>query len=407
MAKIQELREQRNAKAREMRKLLEDNPGDKWTSELNDKFDAMEREITALDAEVDRVQRVMDLAGEAHERENVEAAAAKLEHDKPQGTDGLFGKWLKGGKDALTAEERALIKNTMSTTTGSEGGYTVQTDVAKRVLDALKAFGGMRQVSTIITTDAGNPMNFPTSDGTAEEGEILDQNDPASDGDVDFGTKPLPVYKYSSKIVAVPIELLQDSSVDIEAFVRGRIVTRLGRITNKHFTTGTGSDQPTGLITAASVGKTGASGQTTSIGFDDLVDLVHSVDPAYRELGQCRWMFNDTTLKALRKLKDENLRPIWMPGDAEGITGGLPATLLGYAYTYNQHMASMAASAKSVAFGDFTFYTIRDVMAITFMRFDDSAYAKKGQVGFLAFMRSGGNFIDVGGAVKLYQNAAA
>ena len=96
-----------------------------------------------------------------------------------------------------------------------------------------------------------------------------------------------------------------------------------------------------------------------------------------------------------------------MPGDAEGITGGVPASIFNYPFTINQSMASMAANAKSIAFGDFSFYTIRDVMAMTFYRFTDSVYAKKGQVGFLAFLRSGGNFMDVGGAVKLYCNSAS
>jgi HK97 family phage major capsid protein len=197
---------------------------------------------------------------------------------------------------------------------------------------------------------------------------------------------PWDVFKYSSKVVTVPIELLQDSQ---RGHLRLTCATRLvppAWADHEHpFTTGTGTGQPKGIITAATTGKTGATGQTTSVTLDDLIDLIHSIDPAYREGGACRFMFNDSTLKALRKLKDTAGRPIWRPGDAEGITGGIPASIFNYPYTINQSMASMAASAKSIAFGDFSFYTIRDVMAMTFYRFTDSAYAKKGQVGFLAF----------------------
>jgi HK97 family phage major capsid protein len=297
----------------------------------------------------------------------------------------------------------------MSTTTGSEGGFTVATEVASSVLDALKQFGGMRAVANVIQTAQGNPMNFPTSDGTSEVGEIVAENGTASDADVDFGVKSLPVYKYSSKVVTVPIELLQDSSVDVEAFVRARLVTRLGRITNTHFTTGTGSSQPNGIVTAATTGVTAANStsQVTAVTYDSLVNLQHSVDPAYRDLGNTRWMFNDTTLREIRKIKDSQNRPIFVPGYEAGSPAGAPDRLLGAPIQINQSMANMAASAKSILFGDFSFYTIRDVMSVELLRFTDSAFAKKGQVGFLAWMRSGGNLVDVGGAVKLFVNAAS
>lgn len=406
MADLKELRAQRTAKAQELRALLDENPGDKWTAVLGEQYDAGIRELDDLDAQLNRYQALLDRTAEDRDNDTVRAAVDRAERDGKITADGLFSKWCRGGDRAISAEEWAEVRATMSTTTPAEGGYTVQSEVAKSVVDALKAFGGMRQVATLFTTDQGNPLNYPTSDGTSEVGELVAENAEATDAHITFGTVALPVYKYSSKVVTVPVELLQDSNVDIEAFVRKRIVTRLGRIENNHFTTGTGTSQPRGVITAATVGKTGATGQTTTVIYDDLVDLEFSIDPAYRELGNCRWMLNSTVMRDLRKIKDTTGRPIWMPGDAEGVTGGMPATLLGYPYTYNQSMASMAANAKSIAFGDFSFYHIRDVMAVTFHRFTDSAYAKKGQVGFLAFMRSGGNLVDVGGAVKVYQNSA-
>jgi HK97 family phage major capsid protein len=109
----------------------------------------------------------------------------------------------------------------------------------------------------------------------------------------------------------------------------------------------------------------------------------------------------------LRKLKDSTGRPIWMPGDAEGVTGGTPSTLCGYAYTVNDDVAAMAANAKSLAFGNFDHYTIRDVSNSTILsRFDDSAFALNGQVGFCGWLRTGGNLLDTG-AIKLFQNGAS
>ncbi len=179
----------------------------------------------------------------------------------------------------------------------------------------------------------------------------------------------------------------------------------MGRITNTHFTVGTGTGQPNGIVTASTAGKVGLTGQTVSVIFDDLIDMVHSVDPAYRELGNCKWMMNDSSLKLIRKLKDSQGRPVFLPG-YDGLAGSMPDTLLGYPIVINQDVPVMAANAKSILFGDFSFYNIRDVMDVTLFRFDDSAYAKLGQVGFLMWMRSGGNLIGLGNEVKYYQNSA-
>ncbi|MFC5423036.1 phage major capsid protein [Bosea eneae] len=404
---IQALREQRAAKARALNELV--NKAD-WNPDVDQPvYDQGMAELDELDAKIKRIQDVnAKVADEALKHSVIDAADRVARNQKSDGAR-IYAKWLRGGDKALTAEDWEVVRNTMSTTTPSEGGYTVATDVATTVLDALKAFGGMRGVAGVISTSSGNPMSFPTSDGTAEEGEIVPENASASDADVSFGTAGLPVYKYSSKVVPVPFELLQDSSVDIEAFVRGRITTRLGRITNKHFTVGTGTGQPNGVITAAGIGVTAANGssQVTAITYDSLVDLQHSVDPAYREGGNCRFMMNDSSVKVVRKIKDTNGRPIFVPGYEETSPGGAPDRLLGNPITVNQNMAAMAASARSIAFGDFKHYAIRDVMAVEMFRFTDSAYTKKGQVGFLAWMRSGGNLLDVGGAVKVFINAAS
>jgi HK97 family phage major capsid protein len=406
---IQALREQRAAKAQELHTLV-NNKDEAWSDAKQTIYDQGMAQIDELDGKIKRIQDVNARLADEALSGNVIDAAERLGKDKKSEGAKLFARWMRVGESGLTAEERQAIQNTMSTTTNSEGGYTVPVEVANSVLDALKAFGGMRRVATVIRTDKGNDMNFPTSDGTSETGELVAQNASAAAADATFGVKSLSVYKYSSKIVAVPIELLQDSNVDIEAFVRNRLVTRLGRITNTHFTTGTGTSQPNGIVTAAGSGKVGTTGQTGTVIYDDLVDLQHSIDPAYRELGNCRFMMNDASVKVIRKIKDGQSRPIFVPGyDGDiipGRPGGIPDSLLGDPIQVNQDIATMAANAKSILYGDFSFYTIRDAMDVQMFRFTDSVYASKGQVGFLAFLRSGGNFVDVGGSVKYYQNSA-
>ena len=405
---IQALREQRAAKAKTLNELVD--PSRQWNAEVDQPiYDAGLAELDAIDAQITRINDLNERAARDALNDSVIEAAERQGKDLGSQSAAIFAKWLRGGDKALNQADWEVVRATMSTGTNTEGGYTVATEVATSVLDALKAYGGMRGVSNLIRTAGGGGMNWPTSDGTSEEGEIVDENASASDDDIEFGVKSLPVYKYSSKVVTVPVELLQDSSVDIEAFVRGRLATRLGRITNKHFTTGTGSSQPNGIVTAAGVGVTAANStsQVTAVTYASLIDLQHSVDPAYREGGNCRWMFNDSTLKAIRKIVDGSSRPIFAPGYETGNPGGAPDRLLGAPITINQSVASMAASAKSILYGDFSHYTIRDVLDVTLQRYTDSAYAKKGQVGFLAWLRSGGNLMDVGGAVKVFVNAAS
>lgn len=404
MSSIQALREQRAAIA----KTLKDQVGKKdWNPAVDQPiYDAGIAQVEHIDAQIARIETVNALAVEASQTEQIAERSERVARDHNNPYAAVYAKWLRGGDKALTAEDHAVIRNTMSTTTGSEGGYTVPTEVAGTVLDALKAFGGMRAGATTLVTASGNPMSYPTSDGTSEVGEIVAENGVAADADLTFGTKDLPVYKYSSKVVTVPIELLMDSTVDVEAFVAARLVTRLGRITNTHFTTGTGSSQPNGLITASGTGKTGASGQTLTVTYDDLVDLVHSVDPAYRDGGACQFMMNDSSVKIIKKLKDGEGRPVFLPAYDLAANGKLDQ-VLGYSIIVNQSVAAMAANAKSIAFGDLSKYVIRDCLDIVQQRFTDSAYAKKGQVGFLAWLRSGGNLMDVGGAVKLYVNSAS
>lgn len=405
---IQALREQRNVIAVAMAAL---NDSTRPWDPAKDQpvWDAHMVNLEAIEGQIKRAETITALTAEQFAVDTISDEAQRLARDKPQQSKQalLFNKWLRGGDKAMTNEDWTEIRNTLSTTTTTEGGYTVQSDVATTLIDALKAFGGMRAVAEILKMSQGNPLSFPTSDGTAEVGELIAQNTTATAADPSFGTVDLPVYKFSSKIIAVPFELLQDSAIDIEAFVRARIATRLGRVTNTYFTTGTGSSQPRGVIVGATVGVTAANAtsQVTAVTYDSLIDLVHSVDPAYRA-GACKFMMADSSVKVIRKIKDGQSRPIFNPGYEVSVPGGAPDSLLGYPIQVNQDVAVMAASAKSIAFGDFSYYKIRDVMAAELFRFTDSAYTKLGQVGFLAWMRSGGNLVDAG-AVKTFVNAAS
>lgn len=401
---IQALREQRGTIAAALKDLVAKPDWDAVTDQAI--YDKAMADVDKIDAAIKRIQDSNAKIAEADLTASVDEA---VEKNRRKGADvSQFARWLKGGDSAISAQEWMDIRNTMSTTTTTEGGYTVQTSVAANVIDYLKAYGGMRSVATVISTSMGNAMQFPTSDGTSETGEWIGQNTTATAADPVFGAVTVSVFKASSKIVAVPFELLQDSNVDIEAFVTKRLGERLGRINNTGYTTGNGTSAPNGAVTATSAGVTLGTGNTTSLTYTGIVDLIHSVDPAYRQGGTCVMMMNDATLKAARKVLDSSNRPIFVPGyDATsgGPANSAPDYLAGYRIVLNQDMAVPAANAKTILFGDFSKYLIRDVMDVTMFRFTDSAYTKLGQIGFLAWMRTGGNLLDTNAIKQLVQSA--
>lgn len=421
MSKLAQLREARDVKAREANALNDKYPADKRMEAADaSKLDGLLAEIEGIDDDIARTLKVDAMstpaAGSEEERARALEAAMRTPgaHSNPEENKALKG-FLQGGLAALTPEQRNAmaarvnpdIRAAMSTTTTTEGGYTTALEYQRSVEKALKDFGGMREVATVFQTATGMQLQFPTGDATSEVGEIVGQNAAVTAGDTTFGLVTLDVYKYSSKKIALPFELLQDSFIDIEAYIREVLQMRLGRIHNTHFTTGSGSGQPRGVVTGAASGKVGTTGQTTTVTYDDLVDLEHSVDPAYRRMPGVGFMMNDASLKVIRKLKDGQSRPIFVPGYEQGAPGGAPDRLLNRPIFINQDVATMAANAKSILFGAFSKYRIRDVMDLTLFRMTDSAFTLNGQVGFVAFMRSGGNLIDVSGStVKYYQNSA-
>lgn len=415
MSKLAQLRAQRDAKAKAANEINGKTAADQRMPAADaTALDTILNEIEAIDAEIARENRRAQVAGdERAEHEAALNAATREGGDGRSDEAAALRAMLSGGLSALSTEQRSAmyarvnpdIRSAMSTTTGSEGGYTVATEFSRSLLQTMRAEFAVRSVASTIQTSTGAQMLFPTTDATSEEGEIVGQNVTVTVGETVFGQAAMDVYKYSSKSIALPFELLQDSMFDLEAYIKVLLNLRLGRIQNRHQTTGTGSGQPRGIATAAPVGKVGATGQTSTITYDDLVDLEHSVDPYYRGAG--KWMFHDDVLKSVRKIKDENGRPIFIPGYEQGNPGGAPDRLLGRAMSINQNMPTPSANAKSVLFGDFSKYLIRDVMDVTLFRMTDSAYTLKGQVGFVAFCRSGANMIDVGGAVKAFANAAS
>lgn len=311
-----------------------------------------------------------------------------------------FMKYIRAGKNAeYTDEERAIMRSAiqagaqadkagevraMSVNTDAAGGYLAPAEFQKRLLEATLAFGGVRNSgATIITTADGRDIQVPTIDDTANSGARLAENTAvASATDMTFGLKTLKAWKYTSNLILVPSELIQDSVFDVLGLIARKLAERLARTTSNDFSNGDGAAGPEGYVPFSTQGTQGATGQSTSVIYNDLLALEHSIDPSYRNSASCRFGFRDASLLVLKKLKDGEGRPLWQPG----IGANAPDVLCGYKYFIDQNIPAMAASAKSILFGDFSHFWIRDVSGVVLRRLDER-YGEYDQVGFIAFER--------------------
>lgn len=396
------------AEAQDIRERAEREENRDLTTEEDQTFSRALDDVERLDRQVrdeERAARLSELDTPA--APSGEEAGERSGNGAGEYRD-AFQAYLRYGFGRMSADQRQLVEGNFEslenraqgTTPDAAGGYTVPDEMLNKITETMKAFGGLAGIVGGFATDSGNPLNWPTSDETAQEGEILAENTAAgTTPDLTFGTNTLGAHTYSSKVVRVSLQLIQDSGLDIEAFVGRKLGERLGRITAKHIANGTGTGQPQG-VSAAAVGKTGAVSATPVITYDDLVDLEHSVDPAYRANAQ--YAFNDLTLAAIRKLKDANDRMLWVPS----MVAGAPSTVNGRPYIVDNGLPAPAVSGKSVFFGDFqSGYILRRVNGGQLMRLSER-YAEFLQVGFLSFLRLDGKLDDTA-AIRSFQHGAA
>lgn len=288
------------------------------------------------------------------------------------------------------------FKATLSGKSGPGGAYLIPPETLIRQLEInMLAFGGMRQVSESIRTTTGERLSWPTADDTTNTGAQLEESTTiGSSVDPSFAKVFWDAYKFSSKPILIPYELMQDSAFNMAQILGKMLGIRLGRITNTKFTTGTGANTPKGILNAASLGVTAAS--ATAIAADELETLIHSIDPAYRN--GAGWMMHDQIVAAIRKLKDGMGRPLWQ----ESWNQGAPDTLKSYPITINQDMPStMASSNKTLLFGELSSYKIRTVGEVRIYHLQER-YRDTDQDAFIAFIREDGNLLTAGTAPVKY-----
>lgn len=385
--KLHEMKEKRNTIAKQMRS-LHDNIGEgAWSEEQRKQWKDAKTELDGLDQRINREEELRRLdqhhidEKEQEQRQQQQTPETQSQKRRAQ----AFDRFLRHGLGEMSAEEKQALRElrAQGTSPDEKGGYTVPTQMRNAIVEAMKAYGGISSVAQILSTANGQPIEWATSDGTTEEGELLGENSAASEEDVTFGTANLGAKKLSSKIIRVSNELLQDSGVDIEAFLAARIAQRIGRGEAKYLVQGTGTgtpQQPKGLV--ASVTGTVASASATAFTWKEMNALKHAIDPAYRGGPQSRWAFNDATLELIEEMEDGQGRPLWLPS----IAGGTPATVLNIPYVVDQAIDSIGAGKKFIFCGDFNRFILRRVTYMTLKRLVER-YAEYDQTAFLAFHR--------------------
>lgn len=356
-------------------------------------YERMEKEIADYGRAIEREERAADM-----ERQLNAPTSAPITNRPDKSVSGVNGRASDEYSKAFWGAMRnrngnAIFHDALQIGTDSEGGYLVPDEYERRLVKALEDENVMRNLCTIIRTESGErKIPLVASHGTAswvdEEGSIPDSDDA-------FGQLTIGAHKLAT-MIKVSDELLQDSVFDVESYIASEFARRIGAAEEEAFITGNGSAKPTGLLHAtlgASAGVTTAS-STTMTG-EELIDLEHSVRAVYRR--NSVFLMNDSTIKALRKLKDGEGRFLWEPGLKEGA----PDMLLGHRIVTSNFMPEIAASAKTILFGDFSKYWIADREGRSFQRLNE-LYAATGQVGFRATQRVDGRLI-LAEAIKCLQ----
>lgn len=425
MSRITELREQQARIHTNARSKLEEitaaTPEDR-AAEINGEFDRMMGDYDRLQGQIDRAERL-----DTMERNMQRPDARRPQgNGESRGTDDAqaptyrdaFHAYLRseGNVADLAPEMRAVLRQgyqapeqRAQTTTAAAGGYTVPTELAGFITRSMLAWGPMYDpgITSEINTTGGNTIYLPTVNDTTGaqmavvkhvEGTTLTDDGGA---DVVFAQKQLDAYPFNTEWLRVSKELVDDSIFNIEEILGSLLGERLGRRANTELTTGDGSGDPNGIVTAAASGKVAAS--TTAITWDEIMDLEHSVDPAYRMGPKVRYMFNDATLAAVRKLKDGDGNYLWQMGD---VRGGVPAAFNGRAYSINQAMAGLASgvSSRVMLFGDFGKYYVRKVGAPMIGAIQDKDFWPG--FGIAGYIRFDGELADTA-AVKYLALAAS
>lgn len=386
MSKVLELREKR-AKAWEAAKQFLDakRTADGFVSaEDAAAYDRMETDVVNLGKEIERLERQTAIDAE------LARATSKPITNQPNGridgetkTGRASAEYKRAFWNGMRNRISYEVQNALSIGTDSEGGYLVPDEYEKKLVEALQDEVFFRSLATVIRTSSGDrKIPIVTSKG---EAAWIDEGGQFPESDDSFGQTSIGAYKLAT-MIKVSDELLNDSVFNIEQYISKEFGRRIGTKEEEAFFIGDGQGKPIGLFNATGGAEIGVTAASTSITFDDIMDLYYSLRAPYRN--KATWLLNDSTVKAIRKLKDSNGNYIWQPSVREGE----PDRILNRPYRTSIYVPELAEGKRVMAFGDYSYYWIADRQGRSFKRLNE-LYAATGQVGFLACERVDGKLI--------------
>lgn len=388
--KLKELKEKRAGLYTQIDALRKETDGRELTAEEQTRWDALIADYDKADKAVEAEERFAEIerrqAEEAYRQRTEGGAAAHQNPVEDAEYRRAFVDYLINGVNGLSAESRAAIEK-RSPISGLSAGVLIPSALASSIEIALKSYGGVFEAGQIITTSTGGDLTLPTINDTAAKATIVAEYEQSTRRTPTFGSKVLKAYTYRTPIIPVSLELLQDSAFNLDSLLSGLLAESFGRGVNEHLTTGTGSSQPTGIVTAATALDTNAA--ANAISFDNIIDLIKGVDSNYAKVG--KFMFNRNTLWELAKIKDQQGRYIWQ----DSLASGVPATILGKGYVLNDDIADIGSGNASVLFGDLSKYKIRLVKDFKVIRLNE-LLAEYLSIGLFGFARVDGNLLDAG-----------
>lgn len=379
---IVEMREKRAKLWATMEGFLDTHRNEKGVLSAEDDatYAAMEKDLDDLTNEIHRMERRDAREAELSRPVNRPLTEKPEKSAEPEKTGRAsnayredFGRHLRG---------KTPIHNVLSESTDADGGYLVPTEFEHQIVTELEESNIIRSIARVITTH--HDRKIPIAVGhsvatwTAENAAYTESNPT-------FGQKQIDAFKLTD-LLRVSVELLQDSEFDLESYISAEIARAFGVAEEQAFCVGTGTNQPTGIFTAngGAVGVTAAAANAVTA--DELISLIYALKSPYRR--NAKFLMNDATVSAIRKLKDGNGVYLWQPA----LQAGQPDKLLGFDLVTSPYAPTMETGALPIAFGDFNNYWIGDRMGRTVQRLNE-LYATNGQIGFVATERVDGKVI--------------
>ncbi len=382
---IQELRKKRAKAWDTARDFLDNkrNASGVLSEEDSKTYDALEAEVVNLGKEIKRLERQEQIDAEMRKPTSQPILGTPATPDNQTKTGTASAEYTAAFWNNIRNRNWIDVRNDLQVGTDTEGGFLVPDEFEKKLISALEEENVFRPLATKIQTSSGDrKIPVITQKGEAtwmEEEEAYTLSDDA------FGQIALSAYKVGTAI-KISEELLNDSVFDLPSYIAKEFARRIGTKEEEAFLIGDGKGKPTGIFAATGGAENGATTTGAAITFDDVIELFYSIKSPYRK--KAVWVLNEQTVKALRKIKDNTGNFIWQPS----VSAGLPDTILNRPYVTSVYAPTIAAGAKAIAFGDYSYYWVADRQGRSLKRLNE-LFAMNGQVGFLASQRVDGKLI--------------